>query len=79
MTFKCTFCQRTFSTRGACTQHINYCIPPASDSEESELVAGTNDMSLDSEDLVREVKNWQIIAFLKNIYINIPMLYSDEF
>ena len=52
MTFKCPFCLRTFSNRSACTQHINYCLPPDhSSSEESDLVTDINDMSLESENL----------------------------
>ena len=59
MTFECPFCQRTFSTKSACTQHINYCLPfdTFSSEEESDLITNINDMSLDSEDLNREVKN----------------------
>ena len=60
MIFKCEFCQRTFSTRGACTQHINRCLPTdisTSSSEESDLAISTNDMSLNSDDLTRKVNN----------------------
>lgn len=64
MIFKCSFCQRTFGTRSACSQHITFCLQsdPLS-SEESELTTDFNDMSLDSEDFTREVKIK--IAFFK--------------
>jgi hypothetical protein len=65
MQFKCSFCSRTFSTRSACTQHINHCspldYPSSSSSEESSdlITTNINDMSLGSEDFsnVDEVKN----------------------
>ena len=61
MPFQCRFCLRTFSTRSGCTQHTKYCMPlDYSSSEGSDIITGVNDMSLDSEDLNREVKNWQI-------------------
>jgi hypothetical protein len=46
MNFKCRYCSRTFSNRSGLTQHVNFCIPPESSSDESTDV---NDMSLDSE------------------------------
>ena len=62
MNFLCPFCPRTFSNRSACSQHINHCLPSDSfSSEESDLATEINDMSLDSEDLTREVKNRQIV------------------
>lgn len=55
MNFACEFCKRTFSNRSGLRQHVNFCIPPQSSSEESTDV---NDMSLDSEGFtnVNEVK-----------------------
>ena len=55
--FKCTFYSRTFSSRFACTQHINYCSLSyhSSSSKESDLIIDINDMSLRSENLSSNV------------------------
>lgn len=56
--YGCPFCSRTFSTKSARTQHVNHCSSDTfSSEEESELITNINDMSLDREDLNREVKN----------------------
>ena len=60
MSFICRFCKRTFSTRSAHTQHINYCMLNQPDSEESSFISDVNDMSLESEGFlsnIEEVKN----------------------
>lgn len=65
MQFKCQICSKTFSTRSACTQHINHCLllpdysSSSSSEESSDLITNVNDMSLESEDFsnVSEVKN----------------------
>jgi hypothetical protein len=60
MSFNCKFCNRTFSTRSALTQHVNYCILNQYDSEDSGLISNINDMSLGSEGFfsnIEEVKN----------------------
>ena len=35
MSYKCSFCPRTFSTRSAYSQHVGYCVVDQSSSEES--------------------------------------------
>ena len=51
--FKCTFYSKTFSSKSAHTQHINYCSLSyySSSSKESDLITDINDMSLESENL----------------------------
>ena len=46
MSLLCKDCGRTFSNKSGYRQHVNFCIPSQSSSEESTDV---NDMSLDSE------------------------------
>ena len=55
--FKCTFCSRTFSSRSARTQYINYYSLSyhSSSSEESDLITDINNMSLGSENLSSNV------------------------
>ena len=55
--FKCTFCSRTFSSRFAYTQYINYCLLfyHFSNSEELDFITDINDMSLESENLFSNV------------------------
>ena len=51
MLYKCPFCTRTFSTMTAYTQHKNRCVPPGSDSSNSELITNVNDI---------EVRNYKL-------------------
>lgn len=56
---KCPYCPRTFSSKSksAYTQHVNHCFPPAdSDDDESILINDISDMSLDSEEFVRNIE-----------------------
>ena len=48
MSYKCRFCSRTFSTKTAYSQHIDYCIPNSSSSEESDF---TNDILLNDQNI----------------------------
>ncbi|RGB38960.1 hypothetical protein C1646_755054 [Rhizophagus diaphanus] len=51
---KCPYCPRIFTNKSRYTQHVSNCVSPPeidNDSEELELVANINDMSLDSEEL----------------------------
>ena len=53
---KCPYCSRTFSSKSGYTQHVKHCAPPVivSDSE-SDLVTDINNISLDSEELNRNI------------------------
>jgi hypothetical protein len=55
---ECPYCSRTFSSKSGYTQHVNRCAPPVivSDSDsESDLITDVNNMSLDSEELNRNI------------------------
>lgn len=51
MSFKCRFCQRTFSTRSAYSQHANHCVPDQSSSKESDFVNDISEMSLNDQNI----------------------------
>ena len=53
MLFKCPFCPRTFSTRMAYSQHKKFCNPL---DEELDSILNANDMSLDDEELSRNIE-----------------------
>jgi len=56
---KCLYCPRTFSSKSksAYTQHVNRCFPPAdSDGDESNLITDISNMSLDSEEFIRDIE-----------------------
>jgi len=63
---KCPYCPRTFTNKSGYTQHVSNCPPPPdidSDSEESELIANINDMSLDSEELAHNIEKVKKFIF----------------
>jgi hypothetical protein len=55
---KCPSCPRTFSSRSGYTQHVNRCLPPIvdSDDDESNLITDVSNMSLDSEEFMRDIE-----------------------
>lgn len=54
---KCPYCPRTFSSKSGYTQHVNHCAPSEIVSEEeSDFITEICDMSLDSEELNRNVE-----------------------
>ena len=55
MSFKCSFCSRTFSTKSGYSQHVNVCQPLSSDEEPSLIITDINNMSLDSEELTSDL------------------------
>ncbi|RIA89330.1 hypothetical protein C1645_825026 [Glomus cerebriforme] len=59
MSYQCPFCLRIFSSRSAYSQHVKCYILSANltNSEESDLITDTNDMSLGSKNFSSDVMN----------------------
>lgn len=54
---KCPSCPRTFSSKSGYTQHVKRCLPPIVDSDdESNLITDVSNMSLDSEEFMRDIE-----------------------
>jgi hypothetical protein len=53
---KCPYCPRTFSSKSGYTQHVQRCAPEIVSDNESDLITDINDMSLDSEELNRNIE-----------------------
>jgi hypothetical protein len=54
---KCPYCPRTFSSKSGYTQHVKCCASEEIVSDnESDLITDINDMSLDSEELNRNIE-----------------------
>ena len=54
MTYKCPFCERTFSTRSSYSQHVASCMKTAE--EEENIITDMNDMSLESEEFLNPIE-----------------------
>ena len=52
---KCPYCSRTFSSKSGYTQHVNRCASVIGSDSESDLITDVNNMSLDSEELNRNI------------------------
>ena len=53
---KCPYCPRTFSSKSEYTQYVNHCASEIVSDDESDFITEINDMSLDSEELNRDIE-----------------------
>ncbi|RIA96607.1 hypothetical protein C1645_815124 [Glomus cerebriforme] len=78
LSFKCTFCSRTFSNKTIYSQHVNICQLLLSSSEESNLITNVSNISLDNEGFSSEInkneinnKNENFLSYNDQNYKNI--------